>query len=57
MQQRLSDAVAQRGMQPSAVIDKAVDLLGQFPEAVDRAAAQQFAHRRAEETQMLLRLE
>ena len=56
MQQGLGDAVAQGGVQPLAVMDEAVDLFGQVAEAVDRPAAQQLAHRRAQKPQMLLGL-
>ena len=48
VQQGLGDAVAQRGMQPLSVMDEPVDFFGEIAEAVDRPAAQQLAHRRAQ---------
>ena len=55
VQQGLGDAIAQGGVQPLAVVHGAVDLFGQVAEAIDRPAAQQIAHRRPQELEMLLR--
>ncbi len=55
MQQRLRQAIAQRGVQRLSLVVKAVDLLGELAKAIDRPAAQPVAHRRPQKIEMLVR--